>query len=214
MLHKLFKKLMPKQDEFTVLFVQHAAQAHQAASALRELLAGGDVVRLGAELGRLEREADATAAKIYALLNKSFSTPFRRSEIRALVGAVDSIVDHAEDVAKRMDIYRVGEPGKEMAAMAGKALRCAELICEAVPLLDSVSDGAERIIAICGRIHQAEDEADLIHDAALRALYAQGSAEPADRARALEKVYDLIEEVVDSCEDAANILGDIVAENA
>lgn len=214
MLHRLLKKLMPRQDEFTVLFCEQAALLKQTARALEELLSGGDAARLGAELARLEKEADATAEKIYRLLNQSFSTPFRRSEIRALVGALDSIADHSEDVARRMEIYRVSAPRPEMAKMAHCATRCVALISEAIPLLANVSDGAERINTLCKSIHHVEDEADKIHDHALRGLYAADSAELAENARALEKIYDLIEEVVDACEDVANILGDIVAENA
>jgi predicted phosphate transport protein (TIGR00153 family) len=214
MIHVWLKKLMPRQDAFTGLFVEQASQARQATMVLQDLLEGKDPQHNARRLGELEKQADLTAEKIYALLNSSFATPFRRGEIRALVGALDSVVDYAEDVARRMDIYRVGAPTAEMALMASKAKACTELIAQAMPLLDNVSKGAESINAICAKIHQAEDEADEMHDNALRALYAVGSKEPADRARALEKIFDLIEEVVDACEDVANILGDIVAENA
>lgn len=214
MLHIWFKKLMPRQDAFTALFVEHAGSALLATKALQSMLEGDDPAGQARRLGELEKEADRTAERIYGLLNSSFSTPFRRGEIRALVGALDSVTDFSEDVARRMDIYRVGRPTADMAKMAAKARECAVLIAEAMPLLDNVSEGAERINALCAKIHQAEDEADGLHDNALRALYAEGSREPAERARALEKILDLIEEVVDACEDVANILGDIVAENA
>ena len=214
MLHIWFKKLMPRQDAFTALFVEHAKGALLATTALRSLLEGDDAEGQARRLGVLEKEADRTAEKIYALLNSSFSTPFRRGEIRALVGSLDSVTDFAEDVARRMEIYRVGEPTADMSKMAAKAQACAELIVEAMPLLDNVSEGAERINALCAKIHQLEDEADELHDNALRGLYAEGSKEAPERARVLEKVLDLIEEVVDACEDVANILGDIVAENA
>ena len=121
----------------------------------------------------------------------------------------------AQNNARRLgELEKQADKTAEMALMASKAKACAELIAQAMPLLDNVSKGAESINAICAKIHQAEDEADEMHDNALRALYAVGSKEPADRARALEKIFDLIEEVVDACEDVANILGDIVAENA
>ena len=214
MLHIWFKKLMPRQDEFTELFAEQAKCALESTKLLRQLLEGADGAQTGAKLSQMEKQADKVAEKIYQLLNTSFSTPFRRGEIRALVGVIDSIVDHSEDVAKRMEIYRVGAPTSEMAQMAAKACECAQLILGAVALLGNVSKNAEAINAICAKIHEQEDLADAQHDLALKALYAEGSREPADRARALEKVFDLIEEVIDSCEDAANILGDIVAENA
>ena len=214
MLHKWFKMLMPKQDEFAVLFAEQSTKLTEAAQALDDLLSGGDRAECGARLGRLEREADLVAERIYRLLGRSFSTPFRRSEIRALVGALDSMVDNAEDVARRMDIYRVEAPTAGMAQMAKKAKQAVALIGEALGMLSNVSKNAEAINELCRRIHLVEDEADQVHDAALRGLYAADSRDSADKARALEKVYDLIEEVVDACEDAANILSDIVAENA
>lgn len=215
MLHKLLKKLMPRQDEFTRLFCELAQGAIEATATLEQLLSGkGGEAELRERLGRVEKSADATAAKIHALLNSSFSTPFRRGEIRALIVSLDSVVDLSEDVAKRMGIYRAGPPTPEMAELAGFAKRAAELLGQALPLMGDVSANAEAVNALCVRIHEQENGADDAHDKALRELYAPGSAVPPERARVLEKIYDLVEDVVDACEDVSNILGDIVAENA
>jgi uncharacterized protein Yka (UPF0111/DUF47 family) len=214
MLHVLLKKLMPRQDEFTELFGQQAEQLQMATDTLCLLLQGGDRAELGAKLGKHEKDADKVAEKIYHLLSASFSTPFRRGEIRALVGALDSIADHSEDVARRMDIYRLSKPLPDMAVLADCGKRCCALIAQAIPMLSNVSANAESINALCKSIHDIENQADDIHDNALRALYAESPSCAPELARAYEKIYDLIEEVVDACEDAANILGDIVAENA
>lgn len=214
MLHVLLKKLMPRQDEFTELFARQAEQLQLATDALCRLLQGADRIELSAKLGEYEKNADKVAEQIYKLLNASFSTPFRRGEIRALVSALDSIADYSEDVARRMDIYRLAAPLPDMAILADCGKRCTALIAQAIPLLSNISANAESINALCKNIHDIENEADDIHDNALRALYAEAPSCAPELARAYEKIYDLIEEVVDACEDAANILGDIVAENA
>jgi uncharacterized protein Yka (UPF0111/DUF47 family) len=214
MLHRLFKLMMPSDDGFIGLFVEHAACLVEATDSLHGMVSNGWSHEAAIALAASEQRADRAAEKVYRLLGKSFVTPFRRSEIRGLIGAMDSIADYAEDVAKRSGVYRVRSFPAEAAEMTACARMCVELIAEAVPMLSAVSKNAEAINTLCEKIHLVEDEADRIYDRALLRLFDAGRPTDAVALFALEKVFDLIEEVVDACDDAAKVLGDIVAENA
>jgi len=174
MLHRLFKLMMPSDDGFIGLFVEHAACLVEATDSLHGMVSNGWSHEAAIALAASEQRADRAAEKV----------------------------------------YRVRSFPAEAAEMTACARMCVELIAEAVPMLSAVSKNAEAINTLCEKIHLVEDEADRIYDRALLRLFDAGRPTDAVALFALEKVFDLIEEVVDACDDAAKVLGDIVAENA
>ncbi|CAK0780881.1 putative pit accessory protein [Gammaproteobacteria bacterium] len=212
--HRLFQLLMPREEKFTELFVDLSQSMVDATERLHDFLIRGGPVDLN-PLIATEARADQCAESIYRLLNRSFITPFRRGEIRALVSAMDSVADYAEDVAKRAVVYRIETFTNEMASIAHCATLCAKTIQEIMPLTRAISTHAEKINVLCQRVHQIEDEADNYYLSGLEALF-DPAARPADPMLLghMERLYDLTEEVVDACDDVAKVVGDIVAENS
>ncbi|CAK0742948.1 putative pit accessory protein [Gammaproteobacteria bacterium] len=214
MLHRLFQFLMPREEAFTPLFVDFSMAVVEATQCLHDLLIRGEPVDL-VPLEAAETRADQCAERIYRLLNRSFITPFRRSEIRTLVSVMDSVADYAEDVAKRAAIYRIETFTEEMAAMAHCANLCAKTLHQIMPLTQAVSTHAQTINVLCQKVHEIENEADNYYLKGLDRLFDPVTCpvEPALAAH-MERLYDLIEEVVDACDDVAKVIGDIVAENS
>ena len=214
MLHRFFRLLMPHEGAFTALFVDLSETMVDATSCLHTLLKQGGPVNLE-PLIAVEARADRCAERIYRLLNRSFITPFRRGEIRALASAMDSVVDYAEDVAKRAVVYRITNFSHEMASIAHCANLCTRTIQDIMPLTQAIPTHAQSINDLCQRIHQIEDEADNYYLSGLESLFDPASR-PGDpmQLNHLERLYDLIEEVVDACDDVAKVVGDIVAENS
>jgi len=213
MLHRIFQKIMPKEENFTILFVELSKTLVEATSCLHNLLKKGGPVNL-APMTAIESRADQCAEKIYRLLGRSFITPFRRTEIRALISAMDSVVDYAEDVAKRAVVYRITSFSHEMASIAHCATLCAKAIEQIMPLTEAIASNAHRINDLCHRVHDVEDQADNYYSTGLESLYDPASR-PVDPMQLIhmERLYDLIEEVVDACDDVTKVVGDIVAEN-
>ena len=90
-----------------------------------------------------------------------------------------------------------------MAALGQITLRATEKVQEAVALLSDMKY-AERIIKICQEIGEIESEADRVMRAGMERLFIEVS-----EARALiraKEIYELFEEAVDRCEDAATVL--------
>jgi uncharacterized protein len=69
---------------------------------------------------------------------------------------------------------------------------------------------ADRIISICQEIGVIEGEADRVMRAGMERLFAEVSdARSLIRAK---EIYELFEEAVDRCEDAANVIHGVVLE--
>jgi hypothetical protein len=165
--------------------------------------------RLFVEMTKAEGEADEITKTIFLSLHKTFITPFDRWEIKDLAKALDDMVDYMEDIPQRARLYGPGSFTQEMAALGQITLRATEKVQEAVALLSDMRN-AERIIKICQEIGEIESEADHVMRAGMERLFAEVSD-----ARALiraKEIYELFEEAVDRCEDAADVIHGVVLE--
>ncbi|MCX7174451.1 MAG: DUF47 family protein [Proteobacteria bacterium] len=165
--------------------------------------------RLFIEITKTEGEADEVTKKIFLSLHKTFITPFDRWEIKDLAMALDDMIDYMEDIPQRARLYGPGHFTPEMAALGQIALRATEKVQEAVLLLSDMNN-AQRISKACHEISEIESDADRVMRAGMERLFAEVTD-----ARALiraKELYELFEEAVDRCEDAADVIHGIVLE--
>ncbi|MDE2310105.1 MAG: DUF47 domain-containing protein [Betaproteobacteria bacterium] len=212
----LFSRLIafvsPNSDNYFALFNDLAACSVRGAKVLAKMSSVHDPVAFAQhfqEIRKIEGEADEVTRSILLSLHKTFITPFDRSEIKDLAMALDDMIDYMEDIPQRAELYGPGEFTPEMAALGQIALRATEKVQEAVALLSDMNN-AERILVICQEIGEIESEADSVMRAGMTRLFVEVSD-----ARALiraKELYELFEEAVDRCEDAADVIHGVVLE--
>jgi len=84
-----FQALMPREDRFFELYIQHAQLLVQGAQALRVVLQGGPNVDAAVKhVFALEDQADGIARNVFTLVQKFFITPFDRGDIKDLVNTL------------------------------------------------------------------------------------------------------------------------------
>lgn len=207
---QLFRSLMPRDERFIQRFCAHADLIVPAAEAFRALMSGdGQAERHATEIARLEDQADAVTREIVLAIHRTFVTPFDRSQILDLATALDDTVDLMKDTGKRVLRYGVRFT-PEMQGMADCAVRAATEIRDAMPQLGNIGRGVGRLNAMSVKVREIEGEADELMDRGLRALFA-GDTSPGNKLT-VERVYDLIEAVVDRCEDVVDVIDGIVVE--
>ncbi len=207
---RAYRSLMPREARFIEYFTRHSRLIVTAAESFRALMSGdGQADRHVAEINRLENEADEiTRATVYAI-HRTFITPFDRSQILDLITALDDTIDLMKDTGRRMLRYGVAFT-PEMQAMADCAVRATTIIRDAMPLLGSIGPSAEALSAMSVAVRLIESEADEQLDRGLRHLFATDRS--AGHKLTVEKVYDLVEAVVDRCEDIVDVIDGIVVE--
>lgn len=211
MLLRLFRSLMPKDERFVERLSAHAQLLVPAAVAFRALMEGdGRAADHVAEINRLEHEADVITRETVLAIHRTFVTPFDRSQVLDLITALDDVVDLMKETGRRMLRYGVGFT-PEMRGMADCAIQATREISDAMPLLASIDRSAERLSAMSVAVRRIEGEADDLLDRGLKALFA-GDTSPGHKLT-VEKVYDLVEAVVDRCEDVTNVIDGIVVEH-
>jgi hypothetical protein len=212
LLSRLIALVSPHSDDYFTLFNELADCTVRGAKILAKMSSVHDPAafdQLFAEMTKAEGEADQVTRNIFLSLHKTFITPFDRWEIKDLAKALDDMIDYMEDIPQRAKLYGPGSFTPEMAALGQIALRATEKVQEAVALLSDMTN-AERIIKICQEIGEIESEADHVMRAGMTRLFAEVSD-----ARALiraKEIYELFEEAVDRCEDAADVIHGVVLE--
>jgi uncharacterized protein Yka (UPF0111/DUF47 family) len=78
------------------------------------------------------------------------------------------------------------------------------LVAEVMPMLHNLSRNAAKINHLCERISKIEDKADVVLRLALTQLVAQRPDTITFFGK--KEVYELLEEVTDSCDDVAGII--------
>ncbi len=210
MLMRLFRSLMPRDERFIERFSEHSKLIVLAAEAFRALMSGdGRAEQHAVEISRLEDAADQITRETVLAIHRTFVTPFDRSQILELITALDDTIDLMKDTGRRMVRYGVGFT-PEMQGMADCAVRAATEIRDAMPLLNSIDRSAERLSAMSIAVRKIEGEADELMDRGLRVLFAGDQS--AGYKLTVEKVYDLVEAVVDRCEDTVDVIDGIVVE--
>jgi len=179
----------------------------RAASLLREILvdppANEAVAR---ELLRCEQEADRITHDIIHRLNGGAPRGARRRAlIRAddghqLATALDDIVDHAEEAADQLILYRIEAPMEQALELADVLVGACEQVAGALSSLRSGVDLAPRLV----EIHRLENEGDRVSRDAVASLF-EGGIDPMVVIR-WKDIFDALEAAVDSCEKVAHIL--------
>ncbi len=209
---RLMAAITPRNDNYFVLFNHLADCAVRGSKVLALMAAVDDEARFEThftEIRSIESEADEYTKTILLSLHKTFITPFDRREIRELAMALDDIIDFMEAIPQSTEIYGHSPFTPEMVALAQILLRAVEKVQAAVHMLSDMKN-AERILRTCEEISTIEGEADHVMRAGMRRLFAENSD-----ARSLiraQKLYDLFEEAVDSCEDVADVIHGVVLE--
>lgn len=208
-----FKKLLPREDKFFDMFNAHAAVLLKAANELNAMLAGQDIEKHGAEIVRLEEEADHLAAQVLLGVRRSFITPFDRSDIKELIEFMDDAIDVMKKTVKTVKLYEQTSFEPTMKEMGPIIVESARIISLAVPLLSAASANAERLHEMAEHVVKLEDQSDDLHEKGLKELYRRyGKSDPMAFIVGQE-IYGELEKVVDKFEDVANKINAIVIEN-
>lgn len=212
MLMKLFQALMPKEEKFLDYFLRHSEKILAATNALHAMLdAGGDGAPFRQTIYATEGEADAIARSTLLAIHQTFITPFDRADIHGLITAMDDVVDLVEETAQRIELYEVADFTEEMKEMAASAHQCAEIIRQTLPLLSAINKNSGRISALCVQVSKIEGQADRRMRHGLSALIRSGRDPIYIMTR--KEIYELLESVIDRCEDVMDAVQGIVIEH-
>lgn len=157
-----------------------------------------------------ESKGDGAIHELIVALNKTFITPLEREDILELAVKMDDILDGLEACASRLELYKVTRPDDYMAQFSRHVNDAVKEVAESVGLLNKkkLMDIRPHVI----KINDYESECDELLRDCIKDLFGN-EANPILIIQ-YKELYELLEEVSDSCEDVANTLETIIMRNA
>ena len=121
-----FQRLLPKTGGFFELFEAHARRRSsprptRPAACSRAGASMHDHIR---EIYEREHDADEIIREVLKTVRQTFLTPFDRSAITALIGAMDNAIDEMQAAASAIDLYEVKRLRAGDARHGGDHRRC------------------------------------------------------------------------------------------
>jgi len=193
-------RFTPRDTTFFDLLAESAQQLVIGANLLAELLEADrkDRKAIASKLNDAEHDADEATHTIMRRLNQTFVTPFDRDDIYRLASSLDDCMDHMEEAADLIVLYKLEELPKRISDQVQVLQRAAELTAEAMPRLRKMADLTEYWI----EINRLENQADKSYRKLLAQLFDDG-LDPVTLIK-LKEVVDKLEDAADAFETVAN----------
>ena len=203
-------RLLPREEKFYHLFLKQVEIISEASRLLMEGVRGGRAHMAGAatEINVLEHRGDEVIHELFTRLNQTFITPLDPEDIHNLSSALDNVLDGVEDTAHRLVSYHIDPVPAPMVKLSEIVSSCAKALKAAFEALENSGP----IMEHCIEINRLENEADLIGRASVVDLFDK-EKDPITLIK-LKEVYEFFEATIDSCEDVADVLQNVVVKNS
>jgi uncharacterized protein len=197
--------------ELLSLFEESGRNVQRVCLLLRDLLSDyPEQAPLAREILLCEQEGDRIVHDILHRLaaRGSKRMQLESADVHALAGALDDIVDYAEECADQLGLYGVEAPMEQAQQIAAVLVGAAEHVAVGLRGLRNGLDVAPQLV----EIHRLENEADKLQRAALADLFVAG-IDPMMVIR-WKDIFETLESAVDACETVANVLEGMVLKRA
>jgi predicted phosphate transport protein (TIGR00153 family) len=202
--------LVPRTSEFYDLFTQAAENALRAAQLAEDRFRDFPSAAVSqADVKAIETRGDEITHDLIQLLNTQYVTPFDREDIFQLATAMDDVVDHIEEACNLLELYGVEQPARHALEQCRIIVEAVGHLATAVSGLKGMNGVQQAIVAVKGK----EDEGDRVVREAIGALFHEARIDPLVVIR-WKDIYEALEDAIDACETAANVVGNIVVKNA
>ena len=208
---RMWTAKLKEDSELLTLFEQSGRNVQRASCLLRDLFAEyPEQPELAEEVQACEHEGDRIAHEILSRLAARGPrvADLDAADVHALTGALDDVVDYAEEAADQLGLYGVEAPMEQAQEMAEVLVHVADQVVAALHELREGDDLSGQLV----EIHRLENHADRIVRAAVASLFVNG-IDPMMVIR-WKDIFETLESAVDACETVANVLEGITLKRA
>jgi uncharacterized protein len=200
--------LVPRTSEFYDLFTaagENALEAARLVDARFRAFPEREVRQ--AQVKELENKGDDLTRQTIELLNTQYITPFDREDIYELAKAIDDVVDLIENASDLLTLYKVERTMPQSLEQCRILVEAAEHLSRAIGELRGLRNAERHLVEVKAR----EDEADSLLREAIAGLF-ENHVDPVEVIR-WKDIFEALEDAIDACETAADVVGNIVVKN-
>lgn len=206
----MFKK--NKEVDFFDLFTESIGYGCDAAGKLLELVKDySNMEQKIAMIKNIEHQADTHAHKIYTELNKAFITPIEREDILKLNQNIDNVVDIIDRIARYFTIFNIKSMEPNIIPFMEIATKVCECTKKAIAEMKNFKK-SENLRKLIIEINDIEEEGDDFYAKCVKELFASNK----EHLHIIKwyEIYNHIENFIDTCEDIADTIEDIILKNS
>ncbi|HEU4448848.1 MAG TPA: DUF47 family protein [Gaiellaceae bacterium] len=202
--------LVPRTTEFYELFTRAGENAFAAAKLVEQRFREhpNSSVRQAA-VKEMEHAGDAITRDLIQLLNTQYITPFDREDIYELATSLDDVVDHLDEASDLLELYGVESPARQAIEQCRILVGAVEHLSRALRELKGMRGVERELVAL----KDLEDAGDRVVRDAIADLFRDPRIDPLIVIR-WKDIFEALEDALDACETAANMIGNIVVKNA
>lgn len=208
-LQDIVRLVLPKETHFFDFLEQQAALAHEGAEALLKL-ESSPVAEVKQAVQAIEKKGDKIQHELEDALALTFVTPLDREDIHRLSVLLDDILDRAHATASAFEMFSIDKPSDEAVSQMRVLVKTTELLREIVPSLrrhewEAIREGKRKLKVF-------EKEGDEVYRSAMKRLFAETGLEARLLIREKE-VIEILEDAIDTCEDASEFLTNLAVKH-
>lgn len=207
----MFRNILPNEYFFFDYFDNHInLTIKMVEEVIVVLQEPSDLSEAAKKIKKFESELDQIEATCIEALHKTFITPIERADIYNLIQRMDSIANALNSSLSRINLYEIDVIRPEAVEIVKVIQSCCLEIAQALILLRDMKK-IEIIKDHCKKVRKLESEGDKIFKTAIKSLFQE--KDPILIIK-WKEIFDKIEKGLDRCQDVANIIEEIVIENA
>jgi predicted phosphate transport protein (TIGR00153 family) len=195
-------KMFGAGADFYKMLSDQAQKTLEGLETLMKYMESGDQ-EVGKMVDEIESQADELRRVLIDELLKSFSTPIDREDIFALSRAIDDVIDYAKSTVDEMIMFKV-EPNEFLKDMVERLIKGAREINSAIQRLQKNPHVASEHAV---RAKSIENDVEKIYRKAIVQLFEGTEVVFMLKMR---EIYRHLSNAADRCDEAANIIADIV----
>jgi len=203
---RLFKR---RKSIFLKLLIDQAKRTEEGIEHLKNYMKSGES-SIAKEIDNKEKEGDEVRRILIDEINRTFSTPFDREDIFALSRAVDDILDYANTAVDEMNILKI-KSNPHLVKMSEILEKSARNLHQAVKMLASHPRVATNHVI---KVKEFENRLEIEYRKALSELFnTPDDLEGIITILKTRELYRHLSNAGDKCDEAADIIGDILVKN-
>ncbi len=202
---------MAKKNEMNYFDVLITASqySHQTAVQLMELLTNFTEVPAKAKaIHDLEHAADHECHRLCEALNVAFITPIDREDIYGLIKSIDDITDLIEDVANRFDMFNISSVRAEAIKMGEILEKATKMLSDLMKSFKTFKRAKVEIHELVKNVNTLENEGDRLYREVVKNLFI--NEKDVLEVIKWKDIFDDMENVLDACEDVADIVEGVI----
>lgn len=204
----MFKKFLPKQNNFFDLLIELTGAVNEAAKMLDEMMDKHEnFAEYASKIHFIENRCDDITHQIVNDLNDTFITPIDREDIYALANSLDDIVDTIDTIASRMNMYKLKSTMQFAPQLTDILIIQTGVLNDVIKNLQTPKQTTDKIV----QVKTLETEGDVVFKNALLHLFEDEN----DIKELIKKkeLLEIIERAIDKCQNAATVIEGILIKN-